>query len=233
MKPRPVQSWKSIQNLVLQRIRDRVWQPGALIPTEAELAREFGCARTTVNRALRELAQIGILDRKRKAGTRIAVDPTRKAMVEIPITRIEVKERGETYHYALLHCERENPPLPVYSRLGLAPDTDMLHIRAVHFSDGRPFQYEDRWVDVTEVPAILDADLDITSANEWLVRNAAFTHGEIAFQAEAATPADAEALQTTPGTALFVVRRITWFGPRPITCVRLCYAPGYQMLTKI
>jgi GntR family histidine utilization transcriptional repressor len=222
-----------VQNLVLQRIHDRIWQPGTLIPTEAELAREFGCARTTVNRALRELAESGILDRKRKAGTRIALDPTRKATVDIPITRMEVENRGARYHYTLLENRRRKPPLPVYSRMNIAADTDMLHIRAVHFSDGRPFQYEDRWVSVVAVPEILEADLGAMSANEWLVGNAAFTHGEIAFQAEIATPADAEVLQTTTGTALFVVRRITWFGPRPITSVRLCYAPGYQMLTKI
>ena len=46
-----------------------------MIPGEEALAREFGCARATVNRALRDLAEAGVLERRRKAGTRVALQP--------------------------------------------------------------------------------------------------------------------------------------------------------------
>ena len=52
--------------------RRRDWPPGALIPGEEALAQEFGVARATVNRALSELARAGVLERRRKAGTRVA-----------------------------------------------------------------------------------------------------------------------------------------------------------------
>ena len=70
-----------------QRIYSRQWQPGELIPNEADLAIEFGCARVTMNRALRALAETGLLDRRRKVGTRVTLNPITKATLQIPVIR--------------------------------------------------------------------------------------------------------------------------------------------------
>lgn len=226
-------SWQGIQAEVMRRISERVWSPGDLIPREVELAAEFGCSRATVNRALRELAEAGILDRRRRAGTRVARTPVRKATVEIPITRLDVERRGAVYRHALLERERGAPPALVRGRLDLPPDADMLHLRALHFANNQPFLYEDRWINIAAVPEILDVDLTEISANEWLVRNAPFTAGDIAFSAANATAQEASLLGTDAGSAIFIVDRITWNGPRPITMVRLAYAPGYRMHTRI
>ena len=48
-------SFQDVRDEVMRRIEARVWDQGALLPTEADLAEEFGCARATVNRALREV----------------------------------------------------------------------------------------------------------------------------------------------------------------------------------
>ncbi len=226
-------SWQSIQAEVIRRITERIWQPGELIPGEVELAEEFGCARATVNRALRELAGAGLLERRRKAGTRVALNPVRKATLDIPITRLEVERRGAAHRHALLERKRTAPPLLIHSRLGLPGDADMLHLRALHFADNHPFLYEDRWINLTVVPEILDVDFDNISANEGLVRNAPFSTGDISFSAANATKREAELLGTQEGTAVFVIDRITWMGPRPITSVRLAYAPGFRMCTTV
>ena len=61
------------------RIYTREWEPGQSIPNEADLAIELGCARFTVNRALRTLAEVGLIDLRRRGGTRVALHPVRKA----------------------------------------------------------------------------------------------------------------------------------------------------------
>ncbi|MCY4314378.1 MAG: GntR family transcriptional regulator, partial [Gammaproteobacteria bacterium] len=62
-------SWQNIQDMLRRRIIDGTWKPGELIPSEKRLAEEFQCARATVNRALRGLADKGLLDRRRRAGS--------------------------------------------------------------------------------------------------------------------------------------------------------------------
>lgn len=224
--------WEGIRDEVLRRIRARDWAPGATIPTEEQLAAEFGCARATVNRALRELAEAGVLERRRKAGTRVALHPVRKATLDIPVTRLEVEGRGQTYGFRLLHQAQETPPVPVASRLGLAPGVPLVHLETLHLADGRPFLYEDRWLN----PAVLpDPGPDFTriSANEWLVGHVPYTTGDIAFSAANASAGEAAILGLAPGAALFIVDRTTWTELTPITSVRLAYAPGYRLHTLV
>ena len=92
-------TYQDIQRDVLDRIKSREWEPGDLIPNEETLADTLGCARATVNRALRELAQAGIIDRKRKGGTRVSASPIRKALFDIPIIRKEIENKGNKYSF--------------------------------------------------------------------------------------------------------------------------------------
>ncbi|MEP1322510.1 UTRA domain-containing protein [Nisaea sp.] len=228
-----LKSWQGIQAEIKRRVADRVWRPGELIPGETELAAEFGCARATVNRALQGLADSGLLERRRKAGTRVALDPVRKATLEIPITRIEVEAAGCAYRFDILELRRTRLPVSVAKAMQLKGAFDSLHIRGVHRADGQPFLYEDRWVNLEAVPEFGEADFATISPNEWLVRNQPFTSGDISFLAENASATQAKALETDEGMALFAIERITWNDAEPITFVRLAYRPGYRMTTEI
>lgn len=226
-------SWTGIREELLRRIHDRVWQPGAQIPHEADLAEEFGCARTTVNRALRDLAAAGLVVRKRKAGTRVALNPPQRATLTIPIIREEVEGLGRRYRHSLL--ERDFRPLPpvLHGAFQVRLGADVLFLRTLHFADDRPFLFEERYINLEAAPAARDADFDNLSANEWLVHNAPYSHGDLSFFAQNADDQLARALDTKSGTALFAMERITWSADMPITFVRLTYAAGYRMRTEI
>lgn len=226
-------SWQAVQAEVLRRIRDREWKPGELVPHEAELARELGCSRTTVNRALRAVAEDGLLERRRRAGTRVALHPVRKARLDIPVIRVEIENRGLAYSYSLISRAEELPPPAVRARLQSPPDHKMLHVLGLHLADGRPYALEDRWIDPDAVPEAREADFSRISPNEWLVLNVPFGGGDIAFSAVEAGPDEAEALDCAPGAALFVTERTTWRGSRMLTTVQLLFAPRYRLHTRI
>ena len=224
--------WETIRADVLRRIQAREWGPGATIPTEEALSREFGCARVTVSRALRDLAAAGVLERRRKAGTRVALAPVRRATLDIPLIRQEVERRGQSYSYRLLRDAVEVPPLPVSLHLRLPPQVPLRRLICLHFAGDQPFIHEDRWLN----PAVIGGlrpDFAGQSANAWLVANVPFASGDITFCAEAATAADAATLSVPVGTPLFVVDRTTWTAQAAITQVRLAYAPGYRMHTTL
>jgi GntR family transcriptional regulator, histidine utilization repressor len=225
-------NWEDIRAEVLRRIRMRLWLPGAVIPTEEALAYEFGCARATVSRALRELAEGGVLERRRKAGTRVALHPVRKATLDIAVTRLEVEGRGQVYGYHLIGAVMAVAPMAVCSKLGVAQGADWLHLRSLHLADGVPFLFEDRWLNPT---VLLDPapDFAVISANEWLVSNVSYARGDIAFSAANASAGEAEMLGVSVGAALFITERGTWAEAAPITWVRLAYAPGYRLHTAV
>ena len=61
-------NYRDVKAEILRRITEGDWAPGARLPGEVELAEAFGVARATVNRAMRELTDEGLLERRRKAG---------------------------------------------------------------------------------------------------------------------------------------------------------------------
>ena len=224
--------WEAIRTEVLRRIRVRDWPPGATIPTEEELAVEFGVARATVNRALRELAAAGVLERKRRAGTRVAALPVRKATLDIPVIRQEVEARGQGHSFRLLVQENRGVPVPVGSKLGIAAGERMIWIETLHLADGQPFVYETRWLNPAVLP-LQAPDFAEISVNEWLVAHVGYALGDIAFSACGATAREAEVMGVAEGAALFITERSTWSAEAPITSVRLVHAPGYRVQTLV
>jgi len=59
---------------VTRQITDGTWPPGTLLPTEGELAREFGVSRTVIRECVRVLASRGMLDVRQGRGTMVT-DP--------------------------------------------------------------------------------------------------------------------------------------------------------------
>lgn len=233
MNATEIRGWQDVQDEVLRRIHARTWKPGDLIPNEADLASEFGCARATVNRALRALAEAGLLDRKRKAGTRIALQPVAKATLNISVVRQEIEERGQKYGYGLLRREQGIPTATVQAAMRAHTAEEMLHVISVHFADDRPYAIEDRWINLSVVPDARTVSFETVSANEWLIRNIPYTNGEIAFSATAADPFAADTLDCDVGSPLFVVDRLTFDGEKTITKLKLLYAPGHQFRTEL
>lgn len=233
MKPAEFRTWQAVQDEVLRRIQTREWQPGQFIPGEAKLAQEFNCARATANRALRSLAESGFLDRKRKAGTQIALHPVRKATLLIPVLRREIESTGALYGYTLVQSERRRAPSDVAARMKLAARRELLHLTALHLADGKPYVLEDRWINTDVAPLAATADFSGISANEWLVANIPFEAGDIAFSAKIAEPHEAELLDCGTGAGLFVIERTTSGSRGTITAVQLVFAPGYRMHTAL
>ncbi|WP_299738489.1 GntR family transcriptional regulator [uncultured Roseobacter sp.] len=225
-------SWQAVRDEVLRRLQARIWRPGEMIPNEADLADELGCARVTVNRALRALSDAGLLERRRKAGTRVALHPVRRATLEIPMIRRQIEQAGHAYGYHLISAGRAVPDAALQTYMRARSDA-FLQVHAVHLQEGVPFVAEDRWINLETVPAAASQDFSQVSANEWLLQHAPFSRGDITFAAENASAETADLLQTQVGAAVFVTERTTWFEARSVTFVRLSFAPGYRMQTEI
>ncbi len=232
-RPEPPSRFRAVKAEILRRVRARDWAPGDLLPAETELAAEFGCARATVNRAMRELAEAGVLDRKRRAGTRVSTAPVRPARFDIPQTRAEVEQTGATYAYRLLRREEVVAP-DWLARLWALPETAAVaHVEALHLADGRPWQFEDRWINLAVVPAASEEDFKTVGPNEWLIAALPFSEAEMVFSAASADAALAHALGLAGGDPIFRAERTTWLEGQPVTYARLSYPSTYRMTTRL
>ncbi len=224
--------FREVKDDMRRRIVRGEWTPGALIPGEVDLAREFGCARATINRAMRELAEEGLVERKRRAGTRVRLSPRREVRFEIPIVRNEIEARGARYRYALVEREVSVAPDWLRARMALPDGTRVLHLICVHHADGLPYQFEDRWISLAALPQAEAASFEVQGPNEWLVSEVPFSDAEISFSATSADASLARHLGCAQGDALFMAERATWFEGQAITYVRLVFQRGHRMTTR-
>ncbi|WP_169569338.1 GntR family transcriptional regulator [Sneathiella limimaris] len=223
---------QSIRAIILDRIHKGEWTAGTYIPGEADLAVEFGCSRTTVNRALQQLAEEGLVERRRKRGTRITPMPVAKTTLEIPIIRKEVTARGGTYSHHVLVNEMALPPISVQAQFTIS-NQKLLHLNTLHLSDNTPFMYEERWVNPAEAPGILEADFKDVSPNEWLVKEVPYSDGDISFSASSASERVAAHLEVPKGAPVFLIERTTRMNDRAITALRMYYPEGFRMTSKL
>ena len=224
-------SFRAVMDEILRRITTGPWGPGTLLPTEVELAAEFGCSRTTINRALREVSDLGLLDRRRKAGTRVRLAPIRQARFAMPLVRAEIERTGAAYGYRLLHRHRMPAPDWLAARLDLPPASPVLQVTCLHHADGTAFQLEQRWINVAALPAVDGQSFAQSGPNDWLVATVPFSQVEVSFLATAATGAVVTHLGHRPGDPVFVLERATWWQDAALTLVTLSHRAGYRMTT--
>ncbi|WP_272005447.1 UTRA domain-containing protein [Roseovarius sp. ZX-A-9] len=225
-------TYRDVKSDILSKITKGEWQPGSLVPNEVELAETYGCARATVNRAMRELADEGIIERRRKAGTRVRMAPLRQARFDIPIVRCEIEEKGAEYRYSLVSQIVEDVPAWLRGRLKLQSGGRSLHLVCMHYADGDPYQHEDRWISLDALPDAETADFTTTGPNEWLVSTIPFSDAEISFSAALADKNIADHLSCSLGDPVFTVERSTWWEGQALTYVRLTYRPGHRLTTR-
>lgn len=213
--------FRDIRDALLARIRSGALAPGAVLPSEVELAEEFGVARATVSRAVGELAAEGLVERRRRAGTRVRRAPARRAQIDILQAQAEIERAGGAYSYRLLDPDY---PVPADIAARLGPARGLL---CLHLSDARPWQAEERWIGLDDMPAT--PVFDQRPPGPWLVEQVPLTDAVFSFEAAATGHAVAAGLGIRPGTTVFVAERSTWLDGRAITATRLWHLPGYRM----
>ena len=75
-------AYRKVATALLDRISDRSLSAGDRLPSELELARQFGVNRSTVREALRELESTGILRRHRGSKLMMVSRPERAAVAD-------------------------------------------------------------------------------------------------------------------------------------------------------
>lgn len=216
-------TYMDIKTEIVGRIRRGDWPLDTIIPGEVELAAQLGCARATVNRALRELADEGVVERRRKAGTRVVAGQNRSARIDIPVIRTQIEAAGAHYRYELRKRKIVAARDPIRARLDLQSDQEVLSLECLHFAGDAPYQLEVRWINLAAVPAARDEPFEQIGPNEWLLREKPLTDAEHVMSAGNATKHQASALHIEERDAVFIVERRTWLGAETITWVRLVH----------
>src|SRR6188472_2825539 len=127
--------YKRIRRDIERRILTGEWPPGHRIPFEHELMARYGCARMTVSKALSELAQADLIERRRRAGTFVRRPKFLSAVLQIADIRAEITALGRSYGYQLIRCSRRIANAADRERLGVRKTGKVVAISCRHSAD--------------------------------------------------------------------------------------------------
>lgn len=220
--------YRQIKQHIAGKIQSGVWKAGDRIPTEHALVKELDASRMTVNRALRELTQEGVLARRQGSGTFVAPAKLETGLLEIRNIADEITARGNRHSSRLLSLEEAEAPDDISELMSGRKGSRFYHCRLLHFENGEPVQLEDRYVNPAQVPDFLVQDFSTETPSAFLVRTVPFSHADHRISAETATAEQSELLNLARGEPVLILERHTYSEDQAITTVRL-YHPGSRI----
>ncbi len=265
-------AYQRIKNAILDNIHSGKWQAGNAISTEMALAEEFGVSRMTVNRALKELSEERVLERRQGSGTFVAQQQFNHTFVEVRNIAQDLKSANRDYQAqvvskrsitaSMLDDElRRKFDIDVSDDNALdanALDTSALNanmldanmvdakastmplatdncedsdeapilyeVKIIHFADGQPMQFEERWVDAIKVPEFIEQDFSVVNTSDYLIAKSPLERGSYTIRALAASEEVAQALQISLHAPTLVLCRQTYSAGQVVTFVKMWHA---------
>ncbi|HEY1393855.1 MAG TPA: UTRA domain-containing protein, partial [Methylibium sp.] len=181
--------------------------------------------RMTVNRALRELAAEGYVERVQGVGTFAAQLHRISSTLTIRDLHEEIEQRGHQHRAEVQLVRAEPAPAELATRLGLAEGDEVFHSLIVHRENGVAIQCEDRYVNPACAPGYLSVDFTRTTPTQYLLQVAPLGEAEYSIEASLPTAREAKLLGIERGEPCLVVVRRTTSRGRPVTLARLVH-PG-------
>jgi GntR family histidine utilization transcriptional repressor len=106
-----------------------------------------------------------------------------------------------------------------------ASDEAVLYeVKIIHFADGQPIQFEERWVDAKKVPKFIDQDFSVVNTSDYLIAKSPLESGSYTIRALAAPDEIAKFLQIAPQSPTLVLRRQTYSAGQVVTFVKMWHA---------
>ena len=236
-----VPAYQRIKNAILDNIHSGKWQAGAAISTEMALAEEFGVSRMTVNRALKELSEERVLERRQGSGTFVAQQQFNHTFIEVRNIAQDLKSANRDYQAHVVSKRAITASMLDDEMRGkfdldtavVSSDSEdtriseiavLYEVKIVHFADGQPIQFEERWVDAKKVPQFLEQDFSVVNTSDYLIAKSPLERGSYTIRAVAAPDEIANALQVAPQSPTLVLRRQTYSAGRVLTFVKMWHA---------
>ncbi len=223
---KPTPAYQQIKQHILQAIHSGQWRTGAAIPTEMSLAKQFSVSRMTVNRALKELTEEKVLQRRQGSGTFVAQQQFNHTFVEVRNIADDIRQTGKTYRAQVIgkkYCELST--LPADMQPLFQQTQKLFQLDVIHYGDDVPIQYEKRWVDAELVPEFSRQDFTQVNASDYLIHNIPLVKGHYSVQAIHPTGDIADKLNMTRTQAALLLTRYTYSSDnRIVTYVQMWHS---------
>ncbi len=213
------------------------YAPGTAFPTEDEIVDKYQVSKTTVRKATKMLTEENLIDAQQGRGTYIRYKVPTKGIIRysyLDNVSIRLNTGGPGITSDINNYLRKQPAgEECREALGLQEGAEAYSFQRLHIADGRIYSIVYACFRADMFPGLdqyLGKAVNIlgTITEEYGIN---ITHAEDSFDAVAADDETAQILGVEPGTALLLIRRITYSDRGPFEFSRTYLHPGIYKMT--
>lgn len=120
---------------------------GSSLPTEAELAEQQSVSRVTARRALDELSRSGLVERRRRTGTRVTFQsPVQPLEASVGQAVESLLAFGRKTSVRIIDIGEDPADAEVANALALPPGAPVVHAKRLRALDGQPLGMVSSWM---------------------------------------------------------------------------------------
>ncbi|NLU67357.1 GntR family transcriptional regulator [Streptomyces sp. HNM0574] len=225
---------RHIADALRRAITDGGYPVGSALPSEAELAAEYGASRGTVRQAVAALVTEGLVGSRQGARRTVLSSAPSQSFTELRSFAQWARSSGHRAGGTVLRTAWDTARGDEAAHLHLEPEAPVLRVLRLRTLDGDPVLLERTayagWIG-TAVASLPD-DCESVTQRLYDDTGLVFAHGEHHIDAVAAGTEDAQHLAVRRGSPLLRVRRTTTTADgRPVETSDDRYRPGSVAFT--
>ncbi|MCU7548805.1 GntR family transcriptional regulator [Chitinophagaceae bacterium LB-8] len=126
-------------------VKSPEYRKGQLFPKETDLAKRWGISRNTLRQAIDKLVNEGLLERKKRSGTRVTDKKISTNLSNWVSFTHEMEDKGIPFHNLLLKAEMKKATKLVEGFLDIKEDTQLVYLQRIRSTGKNPMVYFESW----------------------------------------------------------------------------------------
>lgn len=232
----PIPLYHQLKTILLERVKSGELKANDRLPSEDEIAEQYGISKATVRQAIGELANEGVIRREQGRGTYIAEQKIEQGPRALTGFTEEMRKHGLRSNSKVLKRRVIEADADTAEKLHLTEGDALFELTRLRLADGEPMGLQTALIPLALAPRIENDDLaaslyDVLESEYGLVPHTAVeTHTAVLVEAR-----EAKLLKVAVGSPALAAERVTYLADqRPFELVHsLMRGDRYKIILQL
>ncbi len=204
--------YHQVEESIRQAISEKMYVPGKAIPTETELQDLYDVSRETVRKAVNNLVQAGLLEKRKGVGTFVTRPKIVHRLGRLYGSTEEILARQASPGTTFIERKKLKAPESLADLMGLNEGDHIIKVKRLRFVNSEPVAILSSYLPEDLVPNLIDVEFKDNSLYKTLegIYGFRLREADEVIEAGSISRKDAKWLEVPKMTPILVVKRLTY-----------------------
>lgn len=204
--------YHQLKEIIKQKIESEEWKPGDKISSENELVTIYKVSRSTTQRAVDELVQEGVLERRQGKGTFVSKPKIEQSLTSFYSFSRLIKSRGMIPKDVIIKIETVKAKREIAEKLQIKSSEEVITLQRLRLVNDEPIILETIYLPKEYVSGLSHEDLENYSLSDFLEKEYKLfiVKAKETFEAVLVCEIESEYLDVEQGASGLILERIAY-----------------------